>query len=86
MSAQPHEGAWRCTVCGGAPAIADARWRWNGEQWEHKCGDAQAGHFAAVRVCEVCGRQHEAWMPHYNPGAPVEPAEPAEPAGDVPLA
>lgn len=38
-----------CSRCGDAPSIADTRWRWNGETWEHKCGDAQAGHFRAVK-------------------------------------
>jgi hypothetical protein len=23
-------------------------WRWNGEEWEHKCGGPQEGHWPAV--------------------------------------
>lgn len=38
-----------CSRCGDAPSIDDTRWRWNGETWEHKCGDSQAGHFRAVK-------------------------------------
>lgn len=39
----------KCSHCGDAPSIDDTRWRWNGETWAHKCGDAQAGHFRAVK-------------------------------------
>jgi len=38
-----------CSRCDEALSIEDTRWRWNGENWEHKCGDAQAGHFVAVK-------------------------------------
>jgi hypothetical protein len=43
------KGDYECSRCGEVPSIADTRWRWNGETWEHKCGDAQAGHFVAVK-------------------------------------
>lgn len=38
---------WRCSCCGEMKDPADPRWRWNGEAWEHKCGDPQAGYFPA---------------------------------------
>lgn len=37
-----------CSSCGELPSL-DARWRWNGSTWEHKCGDVEAGYFPAVR-------------------------------------
>ena len=40
---------YECSRCSEAPSLEDTRWRWNGETWEHKCGDAQAGHFRAVK-------------------------------------
>lgn len=53
----PIAGRWRCTSCGAAMSAdaiyvaPDASWRWNGENWEHKCpgADPQCGHFQAVR-------------------------------------
>lgn len=40
-----------CTACGATLGSSDpdASWRWNGENWEHKCPgiDLQCGHFSA---------------------------------------
>lgn len=42
-----------CSACGEPPTPSDARWRWNGSSWEHKCQDAQSGYFPAVSKEEL---------------------------------
>jgi hypothetical protein len=44
---EPIWDLWRCSNCGDMNELASPAWRWNGEAWEHKCGDPQAGHFPA---------------------------------------
>ena len=36
-----------CPQCGEHPTLADSRWRWNGEFWEHHHG-YPVGHVTAV--------------------------------------
>lgn len=43
-------GTWRCQNCGEGVEPGEyigLSWRWNGERFQHACGDAQAGHFDA---------------------------------------
>jgi len=36
----------RCSCCGEAlDAVPGSDWRLNGTEWEHQCGDPQAGYF-----------------------------------------
>lgn len=41
---------WTCSACGlqRFPSEMDTSWRWTGAEFEHKCDDAQAGHFQAI--------------------------------------
>ena len=64
---EPIWDVWRCSNCGDLNDIASPAWRWNGEAWEHECGDPQVGYFPArnfgPRSCEkVLQRALEWWL------------------------
>jgi protein gp37 len=55
LSAEPLVGpvdlsAWlvACSSCGARPSVADTRWRWNGNGWEHACHGPQVGCFEST--------------------------------------
>jgi hypothetical protein len=46
MSARYCAGR-RCSNCEEALDPTDPSWRWNGQTWQHQCGDPQSGVFDA---------------------------------------